>query len=159
MKKHLKKIGFGILATAVCMATVAVGVSQSGNFHKTATIEENVKTYGNIEMHFKWSGDSTPHLYYSNINDSGQSNMSYPGVPMKSEGNGWYSYTIADADSADLVISVPDKGYETNTFERTSGAYWYDDGRGWFKENPDAAVMEGNKKKYCQKRWGYSSRC
>ena len=144
MKKHLKKVGLGMLASVVCVATVAVGVSQYGKIHETTTVEENVNATGNIEMHFKWSGDSTPHLYYTNVNNSGEIDMSYPGVPMKAEGNGWYSYTITDADSADLVISVPDKGYETNTFERTSGAYWYDDGRGWFTQNPDAAVMAEN---------------
>lgn len=141
MKKHLKTVGLGMLAAAVCVTTVAVGVSEIGKFHKTATVEESVNANSNIVMHFKWTGDSTPHLYYSNVNNTGGTNMSYPGVPMNAEGNGWYSYTIPEADSADLVISVPDVDYETNSFGRTGGEYWYDDGRGWFTENPDADIM------------------
>ena len=146
MKKHLKKAGLGMLAAAVCATTIAVGVSGIGRIHKTTTVEEDINATNDIVMHFKWTGDSTPHLYYSNINNTGGANMSYPGVPMKAEGNGWYSYTIAEADSADLVISVPDVDYETNSFGRTSGEYWYDDGRGWFTENPDADIMTADKK-------------
>ena len=121
MKKHLKKVGLGVLAVAVCATTVAVGVSGIGKLHKTTTVEENINATNNIVMHFKWTGDSTPHLYYSNVNNTGETNMSYPGVPMNAEGNGWYSYTIAETDSADLVISVPDVDYQTNSFGRTSG--------------------------------------
>lgn len=135
-----------MLAAAVCITTIAVGVSGIGRNHKTTTVKENINATNDIVMHFKWTGDSTPHLYYSNINNTGGTNMSYPGVPMNAEGNGWYSYTIAEADSADLVISVPDVDYETNSFGRTSGEYWYDDGRGWFTENPDADIMTADRK-------------
>lgn len=141
MKKHLKKVGLGMLAVAVCATTVAVGVSSIGKLHKTTIVEESINATNNIVMHFKWTGDSIPHLYYSNVNNTGGTNMSYPGVPMNAEGNGWYSYTIAETDSADLIISVPDVDYQTNSFGRTSGEYWYDDGRGWFTENPDADIM------------------
>ena len=137
MRRHIKKAGLGILAAAVCVTTVAVGVSQFGSQDKTAVVEEKVSATNDIVMHFKWTGDATPHLYYSNVNNAGGTNMSYPGVPMNAEGNGWYSYTISEVDSADLIISVPEVDYQTNSFGRNSGEYWYDEGRGWFSENPD----------------------
>lgn len=157
MKKHLKKIGLGMLATAVCVTTVAVGASGIWKINKTTTVEESVNATNDIVMHFKWTGKSTPHLYYSNVNNTTGINMSYPGVPMNAEGNGWYSYTIAEADSADLVISVPDVDYQTNSFGRTSGEYWYDDGRGWFTENPDKDIMMAENKTNASKNDGIVS--
>ena len=139
MKRHLKKVVFGVLAVALVVASVAIAKNGTDNTKTTKeqTVVENTNKSG-ITMHYKWEGD-TPHLYYS----TGAASMSYPGVPMNEEGNGWYSYTIEDAKSADMVISVPSKGYETSTFNRTSGEYWYDENRGWFNENPDATQAGG----------------
>ena len=77
MKKHLKKIGLGMLATAVCVTTVAVGTSGIRKINKTTVVEESVNATNDIVMHFKWTGKSTPHLYYSNVNNTSGTNMSY----------------------------------------------------------------------------------
>lgn len=99
-----------------------------------------------ITTHYKWKG-SQPHVYYKTANQ--KSKMSYPGVPMKDEGNGWYSYTIAEADSADMVISVPELEYETTEFSREKGEYWYSDEQGWSKTQPE--IYEAPKEAGLQK--------
>ena len=137
MKKHLKKIAIGAFALAAVGGSVAaIGLSgQNGQVQKTANLVEEVAETG-ITMHFKWEGD-TPHLYYYNVNGDEAKGISYPGVPMNAEGDGWYSYTIADATSANMIISSPSQGYQTGEFTREGGEYWYDETRGWFTENPD----------------------
>ena len=92
------------------------------------------KKVNGVTIHYKWDGDQ-PHLYYSV--DSTNKKTSFPGVPMKDEGNGWYSYTVADAEEADIIISVPSKDYQTSEFSRDKGEYWYDDANGWSTEEPD----------------------
>ena len=137
MKKHLKKIAIGAFALAAVGGSVAaIGLSgQNGQVQKTANLVEEVAETG-ITMHFKWEGD-TPHLYYYNVDGDKSNGISYPGVPMKSEGDGWYSYTISDATTANMIISSPSQGYQTGEFTREGGEYWYDETRGWFTENPD----------------------
>ena len=60
-----------------------------------------------------------------------------PGVPMKDEGNGWYTCTVPGAESADMVISVPELGYQTTAFTREQGEYWYSEEMGWSTTIPD----------------------
>ena len=93
---------------------------------KTSKKEKNAVT-----IHYKWEG-SQPHIYY-NVKATGEE-TSYPGVPMKDEGNGWYTCSVPDA--ATLKISVPSLGYQTSEFDRESGEYWYDDEKGWSEIAP-----------------------
>ena len=86
-----------------------------------------------ITIHYKWEG-AQPHLYYEVEGSNEQ--MSYPGVPMKDEGNGWYSYTVSDADAANFKLSVPELDYQTSEFSREEGEYWYDDTKGWAETAP-----------------------
>ena len=86
-----------------------------------------------ITVHFHWTG-AQPHISYE-IAGTGLKST-YPGIPMKDEGNGWYSCTIANAKKADVVLSIPKVGYETTTFTREAGEYWYDFDAGWSEEAP-----------------------
>ena len=111
----------------------------------TVIRSDDVVQAAEVIIHFKWSGD-IPHLYYENVNGSRQATMNYPGVPMKDEGNGWYTYTIADANSADITLSIPTKDYQSTSANRENGEWWFD-GLHWYTENPDAgiAVAEDSK--------------
>ena len=86
-----------------------------------------------VTIHYKWSGD-LPHLYYEV--EGTKKKTTYPGVPMKDEGNGWYTYTVPEADTANLRISVPKKDYQTSEFSREKGEYWYSEENGWSTTEP-----------------------
>lgn len=86
-----------------------------------------------VTLHFKWEG-SQPHVAYSV--DETNTSTTKPGVPMKDEGNGWYTYTIKNAEEADVVISVPEMDYTTSEFSRSEGEYWYNLDTGWYTKAP-----------------------
>ena len=96
--------------------------------------EKVAKKVNGVTIHYKWDGDQ-PHLYYSV--DGTDKKTSFPGVPMKNEGNGWYTYTVEDAKEANVIISVPSKDFQTSEFSRDKGEYWYDEANGWSTTEPD----------------------
>lgn len=89
-----------------------------------------------ITVHFKWEGETTPHLYYKNVNGDSEQYTSWPGVPMTEDKEGWYSYTLSEADSAEFIFSVPDKNYQTASVNGESGEWWYDEGI-WKQSEPE----------------------
>ena len=98
------------------------------------SVSTDKKTQAGVTVHFKWS-DSQPHVAYTNAT-TGEKTTN-PGVPMKDEGNGWYTCTVPGAKSADMVISVPELGYQTSSFTKEDGEYWYDLDAGWYTEAPE----------------------
>lgn len=140
MRKHKKQI----IAMAAFLAAVGVtwsalcfsGSENSTNAGKDIAVEnEQYEDNRAITVHFKWEGEDTPHLYYENVNEGGGKTISWPGIPMKKTGEDWYSYTIANAQSADIIFSIGDN-YETATLNRTAGEWWFDQDA-WYSENPD----------------------
>lgn len=95
---------------------------------------KEAKKENGITVHYKWEGD-LPHLYYQT--DDAKKKTTFPGVPMKDEGNGWYTYTVPDTDKAKLIISVPSKDYQTSEFDREKGEYWYSEDGGWSTDEPE----------------------
>lgn len=104
-----------------------------GSITQLSTAEQK-KSEHEITLHYKWEGKQ-PHLYFNA--DDGKQITTYPGVPMKDEGNGWYSYTVSDAKEAAMIISVPELDYQTSQFDRKEGEYWYDEAVGWKIEEPE----------------------
>lgn len=90
-----------------------------------------------MTVHFQWTSQEgeCPHLYYTNVNGTEDTHMTSPGVPMNEEGDGWYSYTIPGADSAEIQISIKEKGYQTTLQEKSGDDWWFAAG-GWYTENP-----------------------
>lgn len=131
MKKHVGKIVFG----AAFVGMVAVALAAPTDIFKNTTTVEQTVAQNNIVVHYRWNGKDTPHLYYENVNESGQKAISWPGIPMKKTGENWYSYTISNAQSADIVFSIGDT-YETTTLNRTAGEWWFDQDT-WYAQNPD----------------------
>ena len=126
---------------AICMLAVMVVtglVFTLGRNHDVAHAAE-------VTIHFKWSGD-IPHLYYENVNGSKEKIMNYPGAPMKDEGNGWFTFTIENADVADITLSIPSKDYQSTSSSRESGEWWFD-GLHWYAENPDAGTAVAEEEK------------
>ena len=126
LRKYAKQTGFGLVfALLVCVALIVPNDIFSTN-------KDSVKK--DIVVHYYWNGDDTPHLYYENVNGEKGQVISWPGIPMKETQENWYSYTIKDVESADLVFSIGDT-YQTANLNRTSGEWWFDQDT-WYAENP-----------------------
>ncbi len=114
--------------TLLTTSTPDLGQNNSVTAEKVAVKQKEM-----ITIHYKWKGEQ-PHLYYQ-VDKTG-AKTSYPGVPMKDEGNGWYTYSVSNAEAASLKISVPSLDYQTSEFSRDAGEYWYDDENGWSLSAP-----------------------
>lgn len=120
--------------------SVHVGnIPKTSSYTKVSTAVDKQEVQG-MTVHFMWDSEQGefPHLYYENVNGNQTTNMTSPGVPMHDDGDGWYSYTIPDAESAQVKISVPQLGYETTLQEKKGDEWWYAAG-GWYEEDPTPA--------------------
>ena len=111
-------------------------VADDNKIQQVSTLGDNKEKEG-LTIHFQWKSSTGefPHLYYDNVNGNEETNMTSPGVPMHKDGDGWYSYTITGADSAEVKISVPELDYETTLQEKKGDEWWFAAG-GWYKEDP-----------------------
>ena len=147
MNKNSKKVVAG-LATGMAVAGIVGGAFAFRQVHpvwnqttKVATdTKQKQAKKEEITLHYRWTGTETPHIYYENVNGSGDKAISYPGIPMKKTGKDWYSYTISNAKSADIIFSAGEN-YETATLSREAGEWWLDQDT-WYAENPDGSQEE-----------------
>ena len=147
MNKNSKKVVAG-LATGMAVAGIVGGTFAFRQVHpvwnqttKVATdTKQKQAKKEEITLHYRWTGTETPHIYYENVNGSGDKAISYPGIPMKKTGKDWYSYTISNAKSADIIFSAGEN-YETATLSREAGEWWLDQDT-WYAENPDGSQEE-----------------
>lgn len=128
MNKHLKT---AMIAAAI-LTVGAAGAVAMPKFNADKTIENTVAKEG-ITVHYKWNSDATPRFYYTSMNGENVS-MPYPGVPMEKEAEGWYSYTVAEAEKLEFQIILGDAGFQTATVSCEAGEYWFDEER--FVKNP-----------------------
>lgn len=129
MKKFFKKY----LSLLLAFALFFTGLSISGKNDKTYAATNS--TEQSIKVHLKWSG-GTPSIYYWNVNNSNNNPVSWPGAVMQSEKDNWYTYTIEDASSSNLIFNDKSKNWQTVDLSRSSGEWWFMDGN-WFSSNPE----------------------
>ena len=140
MRKYAKQIGVALVLSAATCAAIAlpndIGRPSQRQQQQVAQKVELAKqdTKEDIILHYRWDGEETPHVYYENVNNSGAQTISYPGIPMKDTKDGWYNYTISDADSADIIFTIGDS-YVTATMNRLAGEWWFDQDT-WYSWNP-----------------------
>lgn len=157
MKKNRKRIGLGIgllSASLLCGGAYATSSYLQEktkqpviNQKQSIKVEELAKKQceDQVIVHYRWEGNDTPHLYYENVNGAGEKVISYPGIPMTKDADGWYSYTIADVESVDLQFSIGDS-YVTASMNRTAGEWWFDQDT-WYSWNPDQESYASSKEK------------
>lgn len=88
------------------------------------------------------SPDRVPYLYYWNALPTNKE-VAYPGVKMSKDltiqyGSNWYTYTFTNTTKINLMITdgtTAKSGQLSNELTRTSGEWWYKDGR-FKKKNP-----------------------
>lgn len=115
----------------------AVTATESQKITSVADKESTKRTKQGLTVHFQWNSKNGefPHLYYTDVNGNKDTKMTSPGVPMNDDGDGWFSYTIAGADSAKVQVSVPEYGYQTTLQEKKGEDWWLAQGN-WSKTNP-----------------------
>lgn len=111
------------------------GVTDTDTEIGTGTEEGN--TGEKITVHFKssWGGAK---IYYWAMQPAGIS-VNWPGASMVSEGNDWYSYTLENTSSANIIFNY--NGNQTKDLSRTSGEWWYKDSQ-WYSSNPEGTQEE-----------------
>jgi hypothetical protein len=87
-----------------------------------------------IIVHFKPKTWTTPHLYYWETKPDSLK-VTWPGVAMKSEGNGWY-YTFIPKQTSSNVIFSENGADKTADLEVTVSEIWRHKGE-WWDFNPD----------------------
>jgi len=114
-----------------------IAPTESQKIVQVADKKATKQTKEGITVHFQWDSKKGefPHLYYTNVNGKENTKTTSPGVPMHDDGDGWYSYTIPDAKSADVQVSVPEYGYQTTLQNKTGEDWWLSQGN-WYQENP-----------------------
>lgn len=97
---------------------------------KTDTASQQIvvtNTLVSMTLHFKrpvnWT--NTPYMYYWNTTPVSLT-TSWPGVPMISEGNGWWKYTLNGANCANLIFNNNGSPQTADLYRCGDG--WYDNG-------------------------------
>jgi len=84
-------------------------------------------TSAGLTIHYqKPSGWGTAKMHYWNVTPSSVAGTTWPGAQMTNDGNGWWSYTIADATCASIVFN-DNGGAQTGDLSRC-GEGWYNNG-------------------------------
>ena len=128
-------VNLSINATTTVRAfSVDASGNQSDVVTKTFTVGQ---TTGGLVVHFYrpdgWN--NTPRIYYWGYSPANALPApSWPGAAMTNEGNGWYSYTLQNVTSTNLLFS--DNGNPRKTADLTRASEgWYYDGQ-WYDSQP-----------------------
>ena len=124
---------------AAAILTIGAAGAVAGPKFTASKIIENTVAKDGITVHYKWNSDGKPRFYYTSVNGEKVS-MSYPGIPMEQEAEGWYSYTVADAEKLEFQIILNDADFQTATISCEAGEYWFDEDR--FVKNPTEDYKE-----------------
>ena len=125
-----KKI-VALLLALVLVAGIAV-------FSTSAVTSSEVKSSasGQIIVHY-YQPSGTPTIYYWNSLPE-NIETKYPGDAMKSDGNGWYSYTFNGLTKVNMVFVT--NGEQSAELTRSrDGEYWYKDKK-WTSYDPDGPI-------------------
>lgn len=93
---------------------------------------------GDFTVYFKPSGYTNPTVYFWAV-DNGAT-TTWPGESMTDIGGGWYSYTFANANCANVIFS--NSGASQTADLNRCGDGWYNGS--WHSTNPDGARFANN---------------
>jgi len=105
----------------------AYAIDNAGNSSSTNTVTFTASFSAGIVVHFKKpSGWTTASLYYWNVSPAGSMpTVSWPGVTMSDEGNGWYGFVFSNATSANLIFSMSGSPQTVDLSLSSPGEYWF----------------------------------
>ncbi len=121
--------GTDVLGVVKCSATIA---SKSCLILvKGATSSDYKDVDSSITVHFKTSWNSA-NIYYWDVQPNNDATL-WTGEAMTAEGNGWYTYTIPNAATANIVFN--NGSDKTEELTVTAGEWWYKNGV-WYNSKP-----------------------
>ncbi|MEJ3719024.1 alpha-amylase family glycosyl hydrolase [Paenibacillus polymyxa] len=118
------------------LPTAAVTSTVTATYAPTAS---PTSTQNGLTVHFKKpaSWNSAIRIHYWNLNPATVPiSGAWPGILMKSDGNDWYSYTIADATGSSLIFN-DSSGKQTADLSRSVKEGWYYTDNVWYDANPE----------------------
>ncbi|WP_311083209.1 alpha-amylase family glycosyl hydrolase [Paenibacillus polymyxa] len=123
-------------ATALPSTTASITSTVTATYAPTAT-PKSPQT--GLTVHFKkpssWS--SAIRIHYWNLNPTTVPiSGAWPGILMKSDGNDWYSYTIANATGSSLIFN-DSSGKQTADLSRSVKEGWYYRDNTWYDASPE----------------------
>ena len=126
-KKKLKFAVASVLACAALAAGTCTAVKMVQQSSAVVNEEKNASvTKGSITIHYFWALNDEPRIYYTDV-DGEKVAMEQQGVPMESEGNNWYVYTIPAANEADVQFLVDQYDFKTSAEKFSAGEYWIEE--------------------------------
>jgi hypothetical protein len=94
-----------------------------------------------LTVHFKrpstWGTTVTPTIYFWSAAPGGANELTWPGVNMTAETNGWFKYTIPNASCSNIIFSNNGASKTADLSRCEEG--WYS-GTTWYSSNPDNAT-------------------
>ncbi|MGZ7441513.1 alpha-amylase family glycosyl hydrolase [Paenibacillus sp. TH7-28] len=123
-------------ATALPSTTAPITTTVTATYAPTTTPKS---TQTGLTVHFKKpsSWNSAIRIYYWNLNPATVPiSGAWPGILMKSDGNDWYSYTIAEATGSSLIFN-DGSGKQTADLSRSVKEGWYYTDNTWYDANPE----------------------
>ncbi|AZH29901.1 alpha-amylase family glycosyl hydrolase [Paenibacillus sp. M-152] len=118
------------------LPTAAVTSTVTATYAPTAS---PASTQNGLTVHFKKpaSWNSAIRIHYWNLNPATVPiSGAWPGILMKSDGNDWYSYTIAEATGSSLIFN-DSSGKQTADLSRSVKDGWYYTDNVWYDANPE----------------------
>ena len=130
--------GLAVGSYSAVITVTSAGVTGSP---KTINVSMNVVSNTGLQVHFKLpSGWTKAYLHYWNTVPT-KTPTTWPGVAMTSEGNSWYTYTIAGVTSSSVIFNNQGSPQTVDLTRNKEG--WYKDGT-WYDTNPDLPVITAN---------------
>ncbi|WDZ55878.1 alpha-amylase family glycosyl hydrolase [Paenibacillus polymyxa] len=123
-------------ATALPSTTASITSTVTATYAPTATPKS---TQTGLTVHFKKpsSWNSAIRIHYWNLNPTTVPiSGAWPGILMKSDGNDWYSYTIANATGSSLIFN-DSSGKQTADLSRSVKEGWYYTDNTWYDASPE----------------------
>ncbi|AJE53632.1 alpha-amylase family glycosyl hydrolase [Paenibacillus polymyxa] len=124
---------------ALPLPTASATSTVTATYAPTASPTSPTSTQNGLTVHFKKpaSWNSAIRIHYWNLNPATVPiSGAWPGILMKSDGNDWYSYTIAEATGSSLIFN-DSSGKQTADLSRSVKEGWYYTDNVWYDANPE----------------------
>ncbi len=125
------------LVTAISLGTATITAALESKINATAQI--TVIPQHNYTVHFFKPADwgTNINIYWYNQDPSASlPNLSWPGTPMTNEGDGWYSYSFTNVNSATVIFNDGAKQSADLPRDKTG---WYANGV-WYDTKPQTSA-------------------